>query len=47
MKTPNKRIEPMSSSALCQRLQFHTRDALLVTAHPQRSASCEAYDAHS
>jgi len=33
---PNKRIEPMTSSAVCQALQFDAVDALLVTAHPQR-----------
>ena len=30
---PNKRIEPMTSSAVCQRYKFLAVDALLVTAH--------------
>jgi len=34
----NYRIEPMTSSAVCQRFQFRAVDALLVTAHPLRYA---------
>lgn len=34
----NNRIEPMTSSAVCRWFQFHVVDALLVTAHPHRSA---------
>jgi len=33
---PNNRIEPMTSSAVCQWFQFDAVDALLVTAHPDR-----------
>jgi hypothetical protein len=33
----NKRIEPMTSSAVCRWFQFDAVDALLVTAHPRRS----------
>jgi len=32
----NQRIEPMTSSAVCQGFQFVAVDALLVTAHPHR-----------
>jgi hypothetical protein len=32
----NKRIEPMTSSAVCQWFQSTVVDALLVTAHPHR-----------
>jgi hypothetical protein len=34
--TANKKIEPMTSSAACQRFQLLAVDALLVTAHPPR-----------
>src|SRR5258708_3183543 len=36
---PNKRIEPMTSCARCQRHKFLAVDALLVTAHPHRWVS--------
>jgi len=34
--TPNKRIEPMTSSASTPVLHSNASGALLVTAHPQR-----------
>ena len=36
MKKPNKRIEPMTSSAVCRWFHFYAGAALLVTAHPVR-----------
>jgi hypothetical protein len=38
MMPPNKRIEPMTSSAVRQWFHFVAVDALLVTAHPPRWA---------
>jgi hypothetical protein len=35
-RKPDKRIEPMTSSAICRWFQFVAVDALLVTAHPFR-----------
>ncbi len=39
MKFANQRIEPMTSSACMSVLQPGVKGALLVTAHPHRSAN--------
>jgi hypothetical protein len=36
--SPNQRIEPMTRSAISQRFQSNATGALLVMAHPGRSA---------
>jgi len=38
MRAANKRIEPITGSAVRQPLPFRAFDSLLVTAHPRRYA---------